>query len=113
MMKSVRKGYVLFAFLTLSFVILPSQNSFGQPANPVVTDFEARAKEYSKERERIERSLPQLSKQATPEEVAAHKEALAKAVQHARAGVKQGSIFTPEAAAYLKTLIAAQLDGPE
>jgi hypothetical protein len=113
MMKSVRKGYVLFVFLTLSFAILPSRNGFGQTANPVVTEFEARAKEYTKEREKIERSLPQLSKQATPEEVAVHKEALAKAVQQARAGVKQGSIFTPEAAAYLKTLIAKHLDGPE
>jgi len=112
MMKTVRKCYILFAFLTFALALFLSRDSLGQAGNPVVTDFETRAKGYAKERERIERTMPPLSKQATPEEVAAHKEALAKAVQQARAGVKHGSIFTPEAAAYLKTVIAQQLDGP-
>lgn len=109
-MKNVLNSYALFALLTFSLFVLCPQVSLGQVNDPVVTEFETRANEYSKAREKIERSLPQLSKQATPEEVAAHKTAFMKAVQQSRSGVKQGSIFSPEIAAYFKKLMAVQLN---
>ena len=108
-MKYVSKCYGLIALLACSFVIASGQTPPGQITDPVITDFETRAKSYAKERERIERSLPPLSKQATPEEVAAHKAAFLKAVQASRSGLKQGAIFTPEIAAHLKKVIAVQL----
>ena len=104
-MKSVLKCYGLFALLTFSSLVLSAQVQ-----DPVITGFESRAKAYADERESIERSLPVLSKQATPEEVAAHKTAFLKAVQKARAGARQGSIFTPKTSTHLKKIIAVQLD---
>ena len=112
-MRYVLKSYVLFAFLTLSTGILLPSAAISQVTDPVVTDFETRAKEYAKEREKIERSLPPLSKQATPEQVAAHKASFLKAVQQSRSGRKQGSIFAPEIAAYFKKLMAVQLNVAE
>jgi hypothetical protein len=112
-MKYVSNYYGLFALLAFSFSISFGQNSPGPMTDPVVTEFETRAKAYAKEREKIERSLAPLSKQATPEEVAAHKSAFLKAVQGSRAGFKQGSIFTPEIAAHLKKVIAVQLNVAE
>jgi len=112
-MEYVWKYYGLFALLTFSFSISSGQALPGYITDPVITDFEVRAKAYAKEREKIERSLPQISKQATPEEVAAHKAAFLKAVQAARVGFKQGAIFTPEIAAHLKKVIAIQLNVAE
>lgn len=114
-MRDVLKSYVLFALLTISLFFLCPHVSAGQIKinDPVITEFETRAKEYAREREKIERSLPPLSKQATPEEVGAHKTAFMKAVQQSRSGLKQGSIFTPEIAAYFKKLMAVQLSVAE
>src|SRR5215207_4682517 len=52
--------------------------------------FEARVKEYVAMREGIDDKMPKLSKDATPEEIEAHKIALQKGVQGARASARQG-----------------------
>lgn len=109
-MKNVLKCYVLFAFLTLSHSVSLAQSPTSESANPVVVEFESRAKAYAKERERVERTLPGLPKQATPEAVASHKASFLKAVQESRSGFKQGVIFTPEIAAHFKKIIAVELD---
>ena len=111
-MKYVLKYYGLFALLTLSFSISPGQTTTQQIADPVVAEFESRANTYANNREEIARSLPKVSEKATPEEVAAHKARFLKAVQ-ARLHPKHGAIFTPEISAYLKKLIAVQLNVAE
>ena len=62
-------------------------------------------KEYVKLREGLEGKMPKLSKDSTPEEIKAHKVALEKLVREARAGARQGDIFTPEAADYIRAII--------
>ena len=108
-MKYVLKCYGLFALLTFASLFTFGQPSASRIKDPVVAEFETRAKTYAKEREKIERSLPQLPKQATPEAVAAHRTAFLKAVQDARIGIRQGAVFSPEIAAYLKKIIAVEL----
>lgn len=108
-MKNVLKYYGLFALLTFSFSFSSGQTPPGRATDPVITEFEAKAKAYADEREKIERTLPPIPKQATPEEVASHKTTFMKAVQSSRSGLKQGAIFTPEVAAYFKKLMAVQL----
>ncbi len=78
---------------------------------PVVDAFEARVKEYVKQREQIEGKLPKLSKDSTPEQIEAHKDALQRAVRAARSGSKQGDIFTPEVADYIRATIKYELSG--
>jgi Skp family chaperone for outer membrane proteins len=70
--------------------------------------FEARVKEYVAMREGIEGKMPKLPKDATPEQIEAHKEALQKAVQAARASAKPGDLFVPELAAHIREVIKAE-----
>ena len=72
------------------------------------SDFEARVKEYVSLRESIEEKLPKLSKDATPEQIEAHKIAFQDAVRAARAGAKQGDLFTPEVAGHIREVIKSE-----
>lgn len=112
-MKNVLKYYGLFVLLTVFCSVSSGQTPATQAKDPAITEFETRAKAYAKERERIERTLAPLPKQAAPEEVAAHKAVFLKAVQASRSGLKQGSIFTPEISKYFKGLMAIQLGAAE
>jgi hypothetical protein len=70
--------------------------------------FEARVKEYVSMREGLEGKMPKLSKDSKPEEIEAHKAALQKAVQAARASAKQGDLFVPALAAHIREVIKAE-----
>lgn len=71
--------------------------------------FEKRVKAYVSLRERIERKLPKLAKDAKPEAIEAHKVALQKRVQAARARAKQGDLFVPELAAHIREVIKSEM----
>jgi hypothetical protein len=70
--------------------------------------FEARVKEYVAMREGIEEKLPKLSKDATPEQIEAHKTAFQDAVRAARSGAKQGDLFAPELAGHIREVIKSE-----
>ncbi|HEX8294654.1 MAG TPA: hypothetical protein VF570_23055 [Pyrinomonadaceae bacterium] len=70
--------------------------------------FEARVKEYVALREGLEGKMPKLPKDATPEQIEAHKTALQKAVQTARASAKPGELFVPELAAHIREVIKSE-----
>ena len=72
------------------------------------SDFEARVKEYVSLREGVEGKLPKLSKEATPEQIEAHKIAFQDAVRAVRAGAKQGELFTPEVAGHIREVIKSE-----
>jgi len=77
----------------------------------VVSEFENRVREYTRQREAIEATLPALSKQATAEEIAAHKAALLKKVLADRKGAKRGVMFSPAAEKAIRQIIAAHYAG--
>jgi hypothetical protein len=70
--------------------------------------FQARVKEYVALREGIEEGLPKLPKDATPEQIEAHKTAFQEAVRAARAGAKQGDLFVPELADDIREVIKSE-----
>lgn len=70
--------------------------------------FEAQVKEYVSLRERIERKLPKLSKDAKPEEIESHKNAFQAAVRAARPGASPGNIFIPEVAGHIREVIKSE-----
>lgn len=70
--------------------------------------FEARVKEYVAMREGIEGRMPKLSKDATPEQIEAHKMAFQEAVRNARVSAKQGDLFIPELAAHIREVIKSE-----
>lgn len=55
-----------------------------------VETFGKRVKDYVALREGVEGKMPKLSKDATPEQIEAHKKAFQERVRAARAGAKQG-----------------------
>lgn len=77
----------------------------------IVAAFEGRVKEYAVLRERLEDKLPKLPKDATPEQIKAHKTRFEEIVRAARPEAKQGDIFTPEAAAHIRATIREMYKG--
>lgn len=72
-----------------------------------------RVKDYVDVLTGIERSLPALPKEATPQQIDRRQRALEKLVRQKRVAAKQGDIFTPEAQPVVKRLLAAVFAGPE
>jgi len=82
------------------------------PADKQTVDaFEKRAKDYVKMREALEAKMPALSKEAKPEEIQTHKQQFQERVRAARAGAKQGDIFTAAAMTLIRKMIKAEFKG--
>src|ERR1044071_9149052 len=111
---SVAAG-LAFALSAVAFAQTPagSQVAATQPAvspehKAAFEAFECGVKENVAMRESIDNKMPKLSKDAKPEEIEAHKMALQKAVQAARASAKQGDLFVPALAAHIREVIKAE-----
>ena len=110
-MKSVGKCCIL-GLLGLAFVANANAQAAPVAADiAVVTEFEQRVRDYSKQREDIEEKMPRLSKEATAAEITAHKKALLKNVLAARRSSRRGNAFTPEGERVIRSIIAAQYKG--
>src|SRR5437867_4601299 len=72
-----------------------------------------RLKEYIELHIELERSLPRLPKEATPQQIDKNQRALEKLVRDARTTAKRGDIFTPEATPVIKRLLNTVFGGPE
>ena len=72
-----------------------------------------RLKEYLDLRTKIERSLPKLPKEATPQKIDKNQRAMEKLVREARATAKTGDIFTVEARPVIQRLLATIFGGPD
>ena len=72
-----------------------------------------RLKQYLDVRGKIERSLPKLPKEATPQQIDKNQRAMEKLVREARATAKTGDIFTPEARPVIQRLLASVFGGPD
>jgi hypothetical protein len=108
--KSVANCYILAIILSVVAAVSGQTTDAGKRA---ALEFEGRAKEYTKRREAIEQTLPALPKQASAEQIAAHKDALLRSVSEDRKVVVKGNIFTPAAEAHIRSVIAAYAKGRE
>jgi hypothetical protein len=72
-----------------------------------------RLKQYVDLHIKIERTLPKLPKEATPQQIDKNQRALEKRLREARATAKPGDIFTPEARPVIKRLLATVFGGPD
>jgi hypothetical protein len=82
-----------------------------EPYRGLVATFEDRVGEYVDLREGLEDRMPQLSQEASAWEIEAHKLRFQEAVRSARAGARQGDIFTPEAMEFIRSVIASEFKG--
>jgi hypothetical protein len=72
-----------------------------------------RLKEYLDLHTRIERSLPRLPDDATPDQIDQNQRTFEKLMREARAGAKPGDIFTAEARPVILRLLASVFGGPD
>ena len=72
-----------------------------------------RLRDYVDLHTKIERSLPKMPKEATPQQIDKNQRALEKMVREARATAKPGDIFTPQARPVIKRLLASVFAGPD
>ena len=72
-----------------------------------------RLKAYVELHDRLERTLPKLPDEATPQQIDRNQRLLEKLVRDARAGAKQGDLFTPQARPVIIRLLATVFGGPD
>jgi hypothetical protein len=79
-----------------------------QPVNPQALElknFRDHVDEYVKLREKVRAGMPKLKETSDPAEITRREHALGNAVRAARAGAKQGEVFTPEVCRILRETI--------
>ncbi len=79
----------------------------------LAAEFTRRVAEYVALHNKMEGSLPRLSKDANPEQIDKHQRELGRLIMKARASAKVGDLFTKEIRAYFRRQIAAAFSGPE
>lgn len=87
-----------------------------QPVNPdakALAGFLDRVNEYVKVHQKLEATLPHLPKEATPQQIDKNQRALGQLIQNERRTAKQGDLFTPDAQAVVKRLLAKVFGGPD
>ena len=106
---------IIFTAAAFGSVVQKSATSSASAAGDrkTVATFLNRAKGYVKQRNRVESKLPKLSKDSTPEQIAAHKKSFEDGVRLARAGAKPGDIFMSGTAEYLRRLIRTEFKGQD
>ncbi|HYO92501.1 MAG TPA: hypothetical protein VEQ40_12730 [Pyrinomonadaceae bacterium] len=87
------------------------QTSASIKIDQMIARFEGRVKEYSVLRERLEDKLPKLPKDATQEQIKAHKTSFETLVRSARPDAKQGDLFTPDIAEHIRHTIRTLYTG--
>ncbi|HJQ69695.1 MAG TPA: hypothetical protein VKA70_12020 [Blastocatellia bacterium] len=112
------KNRIINSIISIVGVALLSIVSAAQDAGPgkppeAVAAFGDRVKQYVKLREKIEEGMPNLSKEAKPEEIDAHKKAFQEKVRAARVGAKPGDIFTADIVGHIRATLKREFKGKD
>ena len=90
-------------------IVVSAQGSLSSVEKDQLKGLENASKAYVKMRNEVENGLPKLTAKATPEQIEAHQTALLKRMQLLRKGIPQGTIFTPESASVIRSIISREL----
>ena len=103
-------------FLAAALVVgaAVATSSFAQTSldadRPALADFRQRVQSYIDLRDRVARMVPPLRTLADPAEIRHTSDALAEAIQYARAGARQGDIFSTDIARIIRRAVRAGCD---
>lgn len=93
-------------------MILASTLLFGATEGPAMQkEFDTRIGEYLKLRKRAIQGIPALKPKTTPEQIQAHKIAVARAIREARPDAPQGTVLTPEIQEQFREIIRSEMRG--
>jgi ABC-type transporter MlaC component len=95
-------------------IVEATQPALSPAEKEAIKKFEKRVKQYVKLRESVKGKLPtKLSKDSTPEQIAAFEKASVEALRAARAGAKPGDLFTPDVAQVIRTTLKSEFKPSE
>jgi hypothetical protein len=98
----------------------PQAPAIGSPGGPqlvneeaqALASLQARVKDYLALHDKLEATLPALSRDASPAEIDTHQRALARLIQDARRDAKPGDLFTRESRGVIRGLMIRVFGGP-
>lgn len=90
----------------------PAQGPPG-PKTQASAEFLARVNDYIELRRAVERSLPPLPRDSTPEQIDTRQRARARLIEQQRVRSQPGSVFTSAARAHFRTELLRVLSGPD
>ena len=79
----------------------------------VLRDFNKSIKQYLAVRDSAKKTLPTLAKESTPEQIALYQKRFVEAMQKQRGYAKQGYMFTPSVADYIREIIKTEFKGSD
>lgn len=82
------------------------------PDAPAVTAFMDRVNQYVALHKKLEATLPNLPKEATPEQITKREQSLGALIQSSRNNAKRGDLFTPEMTVIVKRVMNLVFGGP-
>jgi hypothetical protein len=94
-----------------ALLVVPSAQA-PNPDAQALAELDKRIAAYLAIHQKHEDSLPQLSKEATPEQINTHQRRLATLIQKTRANAQVGDIFTRESRAFIRRVLARVFGGP-
>jgi len=97
--------------LTLGLMLVSTLIYSATEGPGIQKEFDTRIGEYLKLRKHAIEGIPPLKPKATPEQIHAHKVAVARAVREARADAQQGAILTPEIQEHFREIIRSEMRG--
>jgi len=112
-----RMGLGLLSHMVLVGALTCPYAAESAPARPsedqAIAAFEARVKEYVALHEKLEATLPKVSKRRTPEQVDKNQRALGDLIKAARHDARPGEFFTPGMQALVRRILVEVLAGPD
>jgi hypothetical protein len=94
-------------------IVAANQPSLSPAEKEAIKRFEERVRQYVKLRESLKGKLPKLSKDSTPEQIAAFEKASVEALKAARASAKPGDLFMPGVAEVIRTTLKTEFKPAE
>jgi hypothetical protein len=108
---SIHRLAMSFAFVTISAIHAAEPQPAVNPEAQVLADFSARVKAYVDLVKKADAGVPPLKETTNPADIVIAQDALAERIRAARAGAKQGDIFTPDVQKKFRTLLRPELQG--
>jgi hypothetical protein len=94
-------------------IVKAEQPAISPAEKETIKRFEQRVKHYVKLRESVKAKVPKLSKDSTPEQIAAFEKASVEALRAARAEARPGDVFTPDVAKFIRTTLKSEFKPTE
>ncbi len=90
-------------------IVKEEQPALSAADKATVKAFQDRVGEYMKLRSAVKAKAPKLSKDSTPEQIQAAENAYVVGLREARKNARQGSLFAPDIAQYIRTTLKREL----